>query len=94
MPKYKTVVIDPPWPIDNIGLSPRAMHHEIGKYWRKPFLQKTTIKERMCDNYSIMTVDDIRQFPINDYAADESLLFLWVTNSKAEGKPVLEIGFQ
>jgi len=96
MTKYKTVVIDPPWPIDNIGLSPKALHHMNGhsKTPRRPFLQRSTMKERMTDNYSIMTLEDITHFPIDEYADEESFLFLWVTNSKAEGKPVIHFGFE
>ena len=32
--------------------------------------------------YDVMTDDEIRAFPIDDFAAPESLLFLWVTQSK------------
>jgi N6-adenosine-specific RNA methylase IME4 len=86
-------VIDPPWPLDNIGLSPKAMQHIGGNYERRPFLQKIPLKERMIDHYDTMTVKDIIEFPINDFADEEALLFLWVTCSKAENRAVLDIGF-
>ena len=89
--KYKTVVIYPPWNIANIGLAPKAFQHPE----RKPYLQKQTMKDRLCDRYDTIESTNIIDFPIDEYASEECLLFLWVTNSKDDtGKPIIKLGFE
>jgi len=76
--KYKTVVIDPPWPIDSAT----------------PF--KSEWKELPRDlntRYFQLTIDEIRNFPIDDFAGPSCYLFLWATNSKTRGQPILRLAF-
>jgi len=82
--KYKTVVIDPPWPINfrSAQRVNKVRETEEGKHGY--------IKEA---NYECCTLEDIFDFPINDFAQDACLLFLWVTNGKIEGRSVIDIGF-
>ena len=89
--KYKTVVIDPPWPISQIGGVAKSLSSEGTD--RKPHARRNRFKTQP---YSSMSLEDILQYPINDYADDESLLFLWVTNSKSkkEKKPIIQFGFE
>jgi len=54
---------------------------------RKPIYQDTAPPV----DYSLMSLDDIQLFPIEEYADDDCLLFLWAINGKAEKTPV--IGF-
>ena len=78
--KYKTVVIDPPWPIT---LAP-SMNR---------ILQGSPLHATL--DYELMTEDEIREFPIDDFAEDESMLFLWATNGKLQsGRPCLQVAFE
>ena len=80
MPKYKTVVIDPPWPI--------ALAPSMNRVLQGSQLHATL-------DYEFMTEKDIIDFPINDFAAEESMLFLWATNGKLEsGRPCLQFAFE
>jgi N6-adenosine-specific RNA methylase IME4 len=73
MPKYKTVVIDPPWNIRND--KPLQLPHS-------PF---------PCLPYSTMNIEEIQAFPINHFADDECLLFLWViTSTIRDGFDILQ----
>lgn len=79
--KYKTVVIDPPWPItSNVG--------SLKKYARpekrhKPIYQRPLNKPYYYDS---MTIEEILEFPVNEFAHDESLLFVWCTNGRTSCK--------
>lgn len=61
---YRTIVIDPPWPVSN---SPKTLK-----------LRRSSLKGLP---YNSMTIDQILAFPINDFAHEESSLFLWHTFS-------------
>jgi N6-adenosine-specific RNA methylase IME4 len=80
--KYKTVVIDPPWPV-NIDKLPKFTHRNSDR-WRtgETF------------DYSTMSLDDIMTFPIDNFTADDCILFLWVLSGKIDDKPCLKIGFE
>jgi len=78
--KYRTVVADFAWPLGLGGNVPSKM-------------QGTALKETL--PYRTMSVEDIRAFPINDYAAEDCLLFLWVTNGKTKtGIPVIQLALE
>lgn len=78
--KYKTVTIDFPWPLKVGGNVPKTM-------------QGTALSTRLV--YDTMPAEDIRQFPIDDFAAEECLLFIWVTNGKmGNGYPIIRFGFE
>ena len=79
--KYKTVVIDPPWTLD-CTKSPKTLMNRD----RKPSLQRESIKTSL--PYDTLDTQDIIDFPINDFADEESLLFLWVVNKH------LRLGFE
>ena len=75
MGKYRTVVIDFPWPID-MATSPDST--------------RTGLKDSL--PYHTMGLNEIEKFDINSFAADECLLFLWVTNGKIKGRSIMKIG--
>jgi len=80
MTRYKTVVIDPPWPI--------ALASSMNRILKGSKLHATL-------DYELMSEEEIRDFPINDFAAEESRLFLWCTNSKlTSGRPCLQVAFE
>ncbi len=60
--RYKTLVVDPPWPV---RFSSLGVHG-------KPVTQLP---------YKSMSLEEIKTFPINDYAENEASLFLWATNT-------------
>ena len=77
--KYKTIVIDPPWDI------PHA------------FSGKTFQGGKLRDNIGYNTLEDeqIIDFPIDEYAADNCLLFLWTTAGKTKkGIPIMSLALK
>jgi len=80
--KYKTVVIDFPWPITT-DIIPEAIRKKNGKW----------AKRRVTLDYLTQTLQEIFEFPITDFAAEDCLLFLWVTTGKIDNIPILKIGF-
>lgn len=79
MSKYKTVVVDPPWPIK---LAPDM----------KRVLQGSSLHAQL--DYNTMTEQELIDFRIDDFATESSLLFLWCLNSKLEtGRPCLRVAF-
>jgi len=52
------------------------------------------LKSDVRNKYSAMNKQELLEFPINDYAEDESYIFLWVTNSKMKEQSILEVGFE
>lgn len=66
-PPYATIVADPPWPDE----------HKLTGVTRVS-RQK---RDRGIDaQYSTMTLDEIRDLPVADIAADDAHLYLWTTN--------------
>lgn len=63
--RYNTLIIDPPWKIGSIKHTGRK-GHKI-----KP----------MTDNYQMMTIEEIKNLPINQLASDNAYLFLWTTHT-------------
>ena len=47
-------------------------------------------------DYSTLSLDEIKQLPINDWADNPSFIFLWVTNSKDKKTkvPIIKMGFE
>ena len=76
--KYKTVVIDPPW-----AMSVSKPPDRAGRLH--------TLSHNL--EYNSMSIREITKFPIDDFAADECQLFLWVINGKIKGKSGIEHGF-
>lgn len=62
--KYKTVVIDFPWPVEPISAHAAK---------RMRYTDKLNIP------YDIMEIEQIEAFPINDYADEQCALFMWTT---------------
>ena len=76
--KYKTVVIDSPWPI-KINNPPKSMEGGCRLRTEIP--------------YKVSSMSDILSFPIDDYAAEDCQLFIWVTTGKAEDIPTIHHAF-
>ena len=64
MTRFRTVVIDPPWPVEPISVS-AARKMRYGPSMRIP--------------YRTIDIDQITRFPINDFADDQCALFMWTT---------------
>lgn len=65
--KYKTIVIDPPWKLDSL---PKKYGKSRGS--KMPDWDK---------RYDIMSNDELFNFSINNFAAKEADLFMWVTHT-------------
>ena len=65
MKKYNTIVIDPPWNLTPVTNTLKTIHFKC--------------KESL--PYKTMSDNELRSFPLNDFAADNCQLFLWVTHS-------------
>ena len=77
--KYKTVVIDPPWPMKS-ATNPVSL---LGSNYREIL------------PYETMTTEDILEFPIDDFATDDALIFLWVANGRTvDDEPIPALGFR
>ena len=67
MGKFKTVVVDPPWPLKGLGFKPNpSMNHWSAKNINLP--------------YESMGIYQIKQLPVRDIMLADSRLFLWATN--------------
>ena len=78
MGKYKTIVMDPPWRVGSEPTKPgkkTVIHGPIG-------LDKRIGTHGKTMPYKMMSDAEIKKFPINDFAADNSLLFLWTIHGK------------
>jgi len=77
--KYKTVVIDPPWPMKS-ATNPVT-------------LDEFNYREKL--PYESMTTQEIITFPINDFADEDALIFLWVANGRTvDDEPIPALGFR
>lgn len=64
--KYKTIVIDPPWPIEKL----RQQCSVMSKAKYRPSHDRNF-------EYSFMSIDQIKQLPIQQLSGDDCWLFLW-----------------
>lgn len=62
--QYRTIVIDPPWPVEGISASAS---------------KKMRYGKRLVMPYKTMSLEEITTFPINDFAAEQCALFMWST---------------
>jgi len=82
--KYKTVVIDPPWPLKH-ATKPIKMGERNPKHIQ--------FKESL--PYEYMSTEEILSFPIDDFATDDALLFFWVANGRTvDDEPIPALGFR
>ena len=45
--------------------------------------------------YDTMSLEELREFPINDFADDDSIIFLWVANGRTvDDTPIIQAGFE
>ena len=67
MGRFKTVVVDPPWPLKGIGFNKYPM-------------QGRTVMPYPDLSYATMTLSDIEGLPIKRVLEDDAFLFLWAVN--------------
>jgi N6-adenosine-specific RNA methylase IME4 len=73
--KYKTIMADPPWDIEQKNGSRNGQHFGYGA-------------ER---HYDLMSLDRIKAMPVNELCAEDAHCWLWVTNASLRyGYEVLE----
>src|SRR3954471_2069278 len=73
MNRYRTVVVDPPWPHKDSG--PRTAN---GNHWDTA--GAGTAGKRSVVPYERMDLDAIKAVPVPDLAEDDAHLYLWTTN--------------
>ncbi len=66
-PPYRCIVADPPWRY----VGPMGIPTRVGRVTRN---------RGVVDQYDTMTIDEIAALPVSDLAAEQSHLYLWVTN--------------
>ena len=72
--KYHTIVVDPPWQFDQAWATNGNPYLFYGVRGRKP--------RGAVANYSVMTLQDIAELPVGDWAdPDGAHLYLWTTNT-------------
>jgi N6-adenosine-specific RNA methylase IME4 len=73
--KYKTIVIDPPWKYKTLGQIGKTLEHRPN---RDIGLSKHGAGSEA--RYGAMTIDELKEMPINKITEDNSHLYLWTTN--------------
>lgn len=68
MKKYRTIIIDPPWKYSHWGPATKKSNVFNGY-----------IAEAKKMDYSTMTVDEIKQLPVNNLADTNCELYMWAT---------------
>jgi len=84
--RYRTLVIDPPWPMPATGSTTRGQTDAKGIYTAKSGRQvdgKWWGRHRggtVTLPYETMDLQDIEDLPVGDLAEDAAHLYLWTTN--------------
>jgi N6-adenosine-specific RNA methylase IME4 len=74
--KYRTIVADPPWPYKNPGEFARG---------KTPVARGAGSRAR----YGSMSLDELRQLPVEEFARPDACLYLWTTGAFLEHAPGL-----
>ena len=81
--------------------NPRTGHYKciiVDPPWDQGKTGKRSVRPNQGTDldYPTMTWDEIAALPVNEWAADESFLWLWATNSRSRssGKPILVQAFE
>lgn len=77
--KYGSFVVDPPWPYRSKGKFGQTLEHRPN---RDNTLARLGTSSR--DRYGAMTIKELMNLKIPQFAADNSHLYLWTTNSFLE----------
>ena len=80
---------------------PQAGHYKcivVDPPWDQGKTGKRSVRPKQGTSldYPTMTLDEIAALPVDEWAADESFLWLWATNSRSQssGKPILVHAFE
>jgi N6-adenosine-specific RNA methylase IME4 len=66
MPKFKTAIIDPPWPY-----GAASKHEKLSGY----------VTQEGNDQYPVLSIDDLKNLPVSDVMdQNEAYVFLWTTS--------------
>jgi len=72
MKKYNIIYADPPWFFKDWNYKQNLKNQFLGV--------PSTCKRSPSRHYKLMTKEDIQNLPVSTISADDSILFLWVTN--------------
>ena len=79
--RYRTIVADPPWQFDQSwGENYLAYRSHSPGTVNSPN-EGRRLKRGAAANYPVMTIDEIKMIPVGIWAANDSHLYLWTTNS-------------
>ena len=68
--QYEIIYADPPWSYYN-GTTKEQTDEDFGDFYNRPD-----------QYYDLLSIEDLKKFPIEKISADQSLLFMWATGPK------------
>lgn len=68
--KYEIIYADPPWSYYN-GTTKKQTDKDFGNFYNRPD-----------QYYDLLSIEDLKKFPVEEISANQSLLFVWATSPK------------
>jgi len=81
--KYRTIVVDPPWPYKDRWDGYLSYSKADGKTKNldRRALQPIHYRRGAVANYPVLSLEELIKLPISEWAEEDAHLYLWVTNA-------------
>ena len=76
MPKYRTIVVDPPWAFDQTWAKGKFLVYNGAKGGDGAYRKG----RGAVANYTVMSLEDIQELPLGEWADGPAHLYVWTTN--------------
>lgn len=86
MKKYKTILIDPPWPYGDANGKSHTLQIKDKNRKRLDGSKATQVNHL---GYGTLTIDELKSLPIQKLSAPNAHLYLWTTNAFMEEAHIL-----
>lgn len=73
--KYKTILVDPPWPYDD-----RTGPIGTGDWGKKSGIENI-IQVGVSHHYDVMSIDELKSIDVKSISEEDAHLYLWTTNA-------------